>query len=70
MTSEGAAAQTAEAVLTQNAPRRTGARLVYYLPAVLVLVLGLAAWEGLTRLLDVRAFILPPPSANEDDAAA
>jgi NitT/TauT family transport system permease protein len=40
-----------------------GRMLRYYLPAVLVLVFGIAAWEGLTRLFSVRAFILPPPSA-------
>jgi NitT/TauT family transport system permease protein len=34
-----------------------------YLPALAVLVLGIALWEGLTRLLEVRAFILPPPSS-------
>ncbi len=44
-------------------PRRLGARLGYYLPAVLVLVGGLLVWEVLTRVLSVRAFILPPPSA-------
>jgi NitT/TauT family transport system permease protein len=63
MTSEGAAAQAAEAVLTHGAPRRAGARLVYYLPAVAVFVLGLAAWQGLTSALQIRAFILPAPTA-------
>ena len=38
-------------------------RLATYLPAILVFVVGVALWEALTRLLEVRAFILPPPSA-------
>jgi NitT/TauT family transport system permease protein len=37
--------------------------VAFYLPALFVLVGGLAAWEALTRALSVRAFILPPPSA-------
>jgi NitT/TauT family transport system permease protein len=49
-------------------PRREGrGRLVravrYYLPAAIVLVGGLALWEVLTQVLEVRAFILPAPSA-------
>ena len=63
MTNEGAAAQAAETVLVQGAPRRIGQRVVYYLPAVVVLVLGLLAWEGLTAALQIRAFILPAPTA-------
>ena len=43
--------------------RRLGARLGYYLPALVVLVCGLALWEVATGLLNVRAFILPPPTA-------
>ena len=42
---------------------RFGRTLLYYLPAVVTFVLLIAAWEGLTRALEVRAFILPPPSA-------
>jgi NitT/TauT family transport system permease protein len=34
-----------------------------YLPAIVVFVGGIAAWELLIQLLDVRAFILPAPSA-------
>ncbi len=37
--------------------------LRYYLPAVVVFVSVIAAWELVTRALEVRAFILPPPSA-------
>lgn len=37
--------------------------LRYYVPALVVLVVGLLLWEGLIRLLEVRAFILPAPSA-------
>ena len=44
-------------------PRRIGTRLGYYLPALVVLIGGIVLWELLTRLLNVRAFILPPPSA-------
>ena len=44
-------------------PRRVGAKLVYYLPALVVLVGGLVLWELATGLLNVRAFILPPPTA-------
>lgn len=35
----------------------------YYLPAVAVFVGVIVAWEALTRLFSVRAFILPAPSA-------
>ena len=38
-------------------------RLATYLPAIVVFVVGVPVWESLTRLLEVRAFILPPPSA-------
>ena len=37
--------------------------LRYYVPALVVLFVGLLLWEGLIRLLEVRAFILPAPSA-------
>lgn len=33
-----------------------------WLPAVAVLVLGIALWEGLVAALDVQRFLLPPPS--------
>jgi NitT/TauT family transport system permease protein len=33
-----------------------------WLPAVAVLVLGLALWEGLVAALHVQRFLLPPPS--------
>ena len=56
-------ASPAEAGLAPGLPRRLGARLTYYLPAVFVLVGGLIAWEAATRAFSVRAFILPPPSA-------
>jgi NitT/TauT family transport system permease protein len=46
---------------------RWGARIArtarYYLPALVVLVGGLAIWEALIRILEVRAFILPAPTA-------
>ena len=54
---------TARAGLTPGLTNRVVARLGYYVPAVVVLVGGLLLWEGLTRALSVRAFILPPPSA-------
>jgi NitT/TauT family transport system permease protein len=56
-------ASQADAGLAPGLPRRIGTRLGYYLPALVVLVGGLVLWELLTRLLNVRAFILPPPSA-------
>ena len=34
-----------------------------YLPAIVVFIAGIAIWELLIRLLEVRAFILPAPSA-------
>jgi NitT/TauT family transport system permease protein len=54
---------TTDARLAPGLPRRLGSRLRYYVPALFVLVVGLVLWEGLTRALSVRAFILPPPSA-------
>ena len=54
---------TTDATLAPGLPRRLGKRMAYYLPALIVLVGGLLLWEGLTRALNVRAFILPPPSA-------
>jgi NitT/TauT family transport system permease protein len=42
---------------------RLGGSLVYYAPAIAVFVGVLAAWELLIRAFEVRAFILPAPSA-------
>jgi NitT/TauT family transport system permease protein len=42
--------------------RRVGRRVADWLPAVVVFALGIAAWEGLTRGLDVERFLLPPLS--------
>jgi NitT/TauT family transport system permease protein len=42
---------------------RLSRTLRYYAPAVVVFVGGIALWEVLIRLLEVRAFILPAPSA-------
>jgi NitT/TauT family transport system permease protein len=40
-----------------------GRSIVDWLPAVLVLVAGIALWEGLVRGLNVQRFLLPAPSA-------
>ena len=56
-------ASSADAGLAPGLPRRIGARLSYYLPALIVLIVGLVLWEALTRAMNVRAFILPPPTA-------
>jgi NitT/TauT family transport system permease protein len=42
---------------------RFGRTLRYYAPAAAVFVGGIALWEFLIRALEVRAFILPAPSA-------
>jgi len=42
---------------------RIARSLRYYLPAFVVFVGVIAAWEILIRVLEVRAFILPAPSA-------
>lgn len=42
--------------------RRVGRGVVDLLPAAVVFVCGIAAWEGLTRGLDVQRFLLPPLS--------
>jgi NitT/TauT family transport system permease protein len=42
--------------------RRVGRRLVDWVPAVVVFLLVVCAWEGLTRGLDVQRFLLPPLS--------
>jgi NitT/TauT family transport system permease protein len=56
-------ASPADAGLTPGLPRRIGTRLGYYVPALVVLIVGLVLWEALTRAMNVRAFILPPPTA-------
>jgi NitT/TauT family transport system permease protein len=38
-------------------------RVRYYLPTVIVFVSVLAAWEMVVRVLDIKQFILPAPSA-------
>ena len=45
---------------------RMGRGVVDWIPAVLVLVLGILLWEGLVRALDVQRFLLPAPSAILD----
>jgi NitT/TauT family transport system permease protein len=42
--------------------RAVGRRLRDWIPAAVVLLLGVAAWEGLTRGLAVQNFLLPPLS--------
>ena len=54
----GAPRGTAPDSLTRAA-RRVG----YYLPAIAVFLGGIALWELAVRALDLRAFILPRPSA-------
>jgi NitT/TauT family transport system permease protein len=46
--------------------RRVGRRVTDWLPAVVAFALGIAAWEGLVRGLDVQRFLLPPLSAIVD----
>ncbi len=43
--------------------RKARNTLVHFWPAIVVFVGGIAAWEVVIRALDVRAFILPAPSA-------
>ena len=43
--------------------RRLGRTLVHYLPAVVVFVAVIVMWELAVRIFQVRAFILPAPSA-------
>jgi NitT/TauT family transport system permease protein len=40
-----------------------GRRVVDWMPAVVVLALGIVAWQGLVRGLGVQRFLLPAPSA-------
>ena len=42
--------------------RRVGRRAGDWAPAVVVFVLGIAAWEGLVRGLEIERFLLPPLS--------
>jgi NitT/TauT family transport system permease protein len=42
---------------------RRGRRLLYYLPAVLVFFGAIVGWELIVTALDLRAFVLPKPSA-------
>lgn len=51
--------------MTANAPRltRAGRTALWYAPAVVVFVGVIVLWEALVRSLDVRAFILPAPTA-------
>ena len=43
--------------------RLVGRRLVDWLPAAVVLVGGIAAWQGLVVVLHVQQFLLPKPSS-------
>ncbi len=45
---------------------RMGRGVVNWIPAALVLVVGILLWEGLVRALDVQRFLLPAPSAILD----
>jgi NitT/TauT family transport system permease protein len=45
---------------------RMGRGVVDWIPAAVVLVLGIVLWEGLVRALDVQRFLLPAPSAILD----
>jgi NitT/TauT family transport system permease protein len=59
-----AAAPSVGVPLPPRPRRRRVTKAVWnYLPAIVVFVGGIAAWELLIQLLDVRAFILPAPSA-------
>ena len=46
-----------------GALERIASTVRHYLPTILVFVGGIAIWELLIRLFEVRAFILPAPSA-------
>jgi NitT/TauT family transport system permease protein len=43
--------------------RKVRERVIRYFPAIVVGVAGIAIWEAVIRALQVRAFILPAPSA-------
>src|SRR5438105_4825644 len=42
--------------------RMVGRRVTDWLPAAIVLVLGLVAWQGLVTVLHVQRFLLPKPT--------
>jgi NitT/TauT family transport system permease protein len=42
--------------------REIGGRLRDWIPAALVIVLGIGLWQGLTTAFDVQTFLLPKPS--------
>jgi NitT/TauT family transport system permease protein len=54
------------AILTATPGRSFGLRAAHQLrdwaPPVVLFVLGIGLWEGLTRALHVQQFLLPPPS--------
>jgi NitT/TauT family transport system permease protein len=58
VTAQGVSTVAAEPSL----PSRVGSRVVSYLPAVLVFVLVIGLWQGLTTVFHVQAFLLPKPS--------
>ena len=45
---------------------RMGRGAIDWIPAAVVLVLGILLWEGLVRAFDVQRFLLPAPSAILD----
>src|SRR4029077_632307 len=42
--------------------REIGTRLRDWVPAILVFLVGIGLWQGLTTLFDVQTFLLPKPS--------
>lgn len=61
-------------VAGERLARRVGRRTRDWLPALGVLLLGILAWEGLVKALEIQRFLLPPPSeivqafwANRDE---
>lgn len=63
MTSATAAAGPGGASARHPASARWIRRFWYHLPAVLVFVGGIAAWELIVRNIDLRGFPLPTPTA-------
>lgn len=51
-----------EAVVPPVGARRVRRRLREWAPAAAVLVLGIAAWQGLVSALDIKQFLLPKPT--------
>ncbi|MGH2446800.1 MAG: ABC transporter permease [Candidatus Limnocylindria bacterium] len=47
---------------TPGRMERIGRNLRWYAPAIAVFAGGIGLWEVMVRLLEIRAFILPPPS--------